>query len=406
MRDSVLDINNCKFVYSRKMTIFHALIKNCTSGVHRGNVAGLIRFPHAIKSLKDLDQINSLNNNHFKLSEIEIPYSFKIYLCITIKIQGVENVTKIILFANKSLTATVGVFLLAFRSAHRILIVLLPGNMESAKIQGKSLCDGFRFKELWSKIRQLTYSDIVKYMYHPTDPASLGIIRLLFGLLMLVDLPEERGGSDIDLRWGDPRDCHFPLFPVLHRVSYPYMSLLYFIMWIGACGIMLGYKFRLSVFLFGIPYWYILLIDKSFWNNHSYLFGVVTILLMGSSANHFLSLDGMYDQSRKNTHVPYWNYFILKYQFFMLYFLAGLKKTDMEWLEGYSMSNLGEHWVFRPFQLILSSDKIDYLVVHWFGFILDLTIGFWMLVEFTRPVAMLFCACFHLMNSRLFSIGI
>lgn len=30
----------------------------------------------------------------------------------------------------------------------------------------------------------------------------------------------------------------------------------------------------------------------------------------------------------------------------MLYFLAGLKKTDMEWLEGYSMSNLGIHWVF------------------------------------------------------------
>jgi hypothetical protein len=56
----------------------------------------------------------------------------------------------------------------------------------------------------------------------------------------------------------------------------------------GACGIMLGYKFRMSTFLFGLPYWYILLLDKSFWNNHSYLFGIVTMLLMGSSANHYL----------------------------------------------------------------------------------------------------------------------
>ncbi|XP_018566321.1 vitamin K-dependent gamma-carboxylase [Anoplophora glabripennis] len=263
----------------------------------------------------------------------------------------------------------------------------------------------FQFKERWKKIREVSYDDVVRYLYSPTDPSSLGVVRFLFGLLMLVDLPEERGGSDIDIRWGDPRDCHFPLFPVLTNPGFPCMCMLYCTMWFGACGIMLGYKFRWSVFLFGVPYWYILLLDKSYWNNHSYLFGLVTILLMGSSANHFLSLDGYLDESKKNKHVPYWNYFILKYQFFLLYFLAGLKKIDMEWLEGYSMKDIGGHWVFIPFQYVLSSDKIDYLVVHWFGFLLDLTIGFWMMVEFTRPVAMLFCACFHLMNSRLFSIG-
>lgn len=50
---------------------------------------------------------------------------------------------------------------------------------------------------------------------------------------MLVDLAEERGGSDIDLRWGEPKDCHFPLFPILKPFSYPYMALLYGIMWLG-----------------------------------------------------------------------------------------------------------------------------------------------------------------------------
>ncbi|KAG5894578.1 hypothetical protein JTB14_021558 [Gonioctena quinquepunctata] len=260
-------------------------------------------------------------------------------------------------------------------------------------------------KDVWKKVKDVSFEDIVNYMYQPTDPSSLGIIRFLFGLLMLIDLSEERGGSDIDIRWGDPKDCHFPLFPILTNPGFPCICLAYFAMCLGACGIMLGYKFRISVFLFGIPYWYILLLDKSFWNNHSYLFGVVTILLMGSSANHFLSFDGYLDDSKRNKHVPYWNYFILKYQFFMLYFLAGLKKTDTEWLEGYSMTNLGNHWVFAPFRILLSSGQIDFIVVHWFGFLLDLTIGFWLLIEFTRPVAMLFCSCFHLMNSRLFSIG-
>ncbi|CAH1105219.1 unnamed protein product, partial [Psylliodes chrysocephalus] len=260
-------------------------------------------------------------------------------------------------------------------------------------------------KGTWSVIKKFKYEDLVGFLYQPRDPSSLGVIRFLFGFLMLLDLSEERGGADIDTRWGDPKDCHFPLFSSLTNPGYVKISFVYLLMWLGCCGIMLGYKFRISIFLFGIPYWYLLLLDKSFWNNHSYLFGIVTILLMGSSANHFLSIDSYIDPSIRNADVPYWNYFILKYQFFLLYFLAGLKKTDMEWLEGYSMSHLGEHWVFSPFRFLLSSEQIDYLIVHWFGFLLDLTIGFWMLIEITRPVAMLFCASFHLMNSRLFSIG-
>lgn len=89
------------------------------------------------------------------------------------------------------------------------------------------------------------------------------------------------------------------------------------------------------------------------------------------------------------------------------------------------MSSLGAHWVFSPFRqvivqftdfglicltvehfrIILTTAQIDYLIIHWCGFLLDLTIGFWLLYDFTRPVAMVFCAMFHLMNSRMFSIG-
>ncbi|CAH1236549.1 unnamed protein product [Diabrotica balteata] len=261
-----------------------------------------------------------------------------------------------------------------------------------------------KLKQCWIGMKNLQYKDIVIYMYQPADPSSLGIIRFLFGLLMLIDLSEERGGSIIDLRWGDPNDCHFPLFPLLTNPGYRCISLLYLFMWLGAAGIMLGCKFQVSTILFGVPYWYLFMLDKSLWNNHSYLFGIITLLLMGSSANQYFSLDGYLDKSLKNRDVPYWNYFILKYQFFLLYFLAGLKKMNMEWLDGYAMANLGEHWVFTPFSLVLHPEQIAYFIVHWFGFLLDLTIGFWMLIDVTRPVAFLFCASFHLMNSRLFGI--
>lgn len=50
---------------------------------------------------------------------------------------------------------------------------------------------------------------------------------------MLLDLPEERAGAIIDLRWGNKRDCHFPLFSFLKNPGYPYVSILYGLMWMG-----------------------------------------------------------------------------------------------------------------------------------------------------------------------------
>lgn len=221
---------------------------------------------------------------------------------------------------------------------------------------------------------------------------------------MILDVVEERGLSDIDLKWGDPYGCHFPLIHGMKPPTLPWMIFLYTLMWIGSFGIMLGFCFKFACACFVIPYWYIFILDKSFWNNHTYLYGLVATLLWTTNANSYFALDAQTTRNKIQT-IPLWNYFIIKFQFFVLYFLAGLKKSSREWLEGYSMSNLSHHWVFDPFKLFLTTEQTDFFIVHWFGFLFDLTVGFWMLFERTRIPAMIFCAAFHLMNSRLFSIG-
>lgn len=35
---------------------------------------------------------------------------------------------------------------------------------------------------------------------------------------------------------------------------------------------------------------------------------------------------------------------------FIVYFIAGVKKLDADWVEGYSMSYLAHHWLFDPFK--------------------------------------------------------
>ncbi|XP_017784728.1 PREDICTED: vitamin K-dependent gamma-carboxylase isoform X2 [Nicrophorus vespilloides] len=253
----------------------------------------------------------------------------------------------------------------------------------------------------WKTISFTTLND---FLHKPKHAASLAVARILFGMLMLIDIVEERGGSDLDIRWGDAKTCHFPLLPHLQRPTLPWMCLLYGIMWLGALGIALGYKFKLSCAFFCVPYWYVLLLDKSFWNNHSYLYGLIGLLLFTSSANCYWSLDSFLSNDKTNA-VPNWNYFILKFQIFILYFYAGLKKTDMEWLDGYSMANLGHHWIFSPFSSIFTVHEIDYLIIHMSGFLLDLSLGFLLVWKKTRPLSILAGITFHLMNSRMFSIG-
>ncbi|OXU20747.1 hypothetical protein TSAR_007390 [Trichomalopsis sarcophagae] len=271
-------------------------------------------------------------------------------------------------------------------------VKLLP---RKARETFEQLC-GFACDDLRS------FGRLTTAMYRPTDPACLGVCRALFGLCMVLDVVEERGLAIIDLKWGDPNGCHFPLIHGLRPLELPWMIVLYSVMWLGAFGIMLGYRFKLACGLFVLPYWYLFLVDKSYWNNHSYLYGVVSLLFWGTGADRYFAIDA---KKSKEKSVPYWNYFILKFQFFALYFIAGLKKSSREWLEGYAMTNLSRHWVFEPFKLVLSSEQTDFYIVHWFGFIFDLTVGFFMIFDATRLPAMFFCTAFHLMNSRLFSIG-
>nr|CAD7400436.1 unnamed protein product [Timema cristinae] len=283
--------------------------------------------------------------------------------------------------------------------------MLLNIKFEAADILDSRALDvtvTMRMSSRRKKAQKIDMSDISK----PIQPFSQESTSRAYtsdlweSVLMVLDVVEERGLANADIKWGNPNECRFPLFDVLKPLPLDWMCIIHLIMWAGAFGIMLGFFFKWSCVAFIAPYWYIVLLDKSTWNNHSYLYGLISILLLGTDANH-----GLFGRVRSNSHVPLWNYMVLRFQFFVLYFFAGLKKMDKDWIEGHSLSNLSSHWVFEPFKLLLSPEQVDYWIIHQFGFLLDLTISFWLFFDKTRPYALIFCTSFHLMNSRIFSIG-
>jgi vitamin K-dependent gamma-carboxylase len=54
---------------------------------------------------------------------------------------------------------------------------------------------------------------------------------------------------------------------------------------------------------------------------------------------------------------------------------------------------------------VLGPELTDFLIVHQFGCIFDLSVAFFLIYKPTRPLATVFSCSFHLMNSRLFNIG-
>ena len=50
---------------------------------------------------------------------------------------------------------------------------------------------------------------------------------------------------------------------------------------------MFGLLYRLSCVMLLVPYWYIFFLDKTSWNNHSYLYGLIMFMFTVTDANRF-----------------------------------------------------------------------------------------------------------------------
>jgi len=265
-----------------------------------------------------------------------------------------------------------------------------------------------RFRHLfgfsWADFRSWKAASTL--MHAPRDPASLGIFRMLFGFAMVHDVFNERHMADLGNVWHDGRLCYFTLFDFVEPLPLNWMFIIHVFMAIGALCIGLGLFFNYAIWLHIIPYWYVFFLDKTTWNNHTYLFGLVSLMLSFTSANHCYSLDAIINPSLKNKHVPAWNYGLFKFQLIVVYFIAGLKKYfDMDWMQGWSMGKLAKHWVFAPFTAVIPVEVVNFFIVHVAGATLDLLGGWLLFFDKTRPIGIFFVQQFHLMNSQMFSIG-
>lgn len=244
------------------------------------------------------------------------------------------------------------------------------------------------------------------YLNKTNKAASLATFRVLFGVLMMFSLIRFLTKGWVDKFYVEPK-FHFKYYGFSWVSSWgEYTYFLFAIAIIACIGIILGFKYRLSIILFFLSFTYIELIDKTTYLNHYYFISILSFLLCFLPLNVAYAVDA-YKKKKSYINVPAWTIDTIKILIGIVYFYAGLAKLNSDWLLR-----------AQPLKIWLST-KTDFPIIgqfmnetwfhytmSWSGALYDLTIPFLLLYSKTRQFAFVLVVVFHVFTAVLFPIGV
>lgn len=252
---------------------------------------------------------------------------------------------------------------------------------------------------------------------------SLAFFRIAVGLVMLLEaislfLPSESsaGRSHLDVYYAG-REVTFNLpytgFGWLPLLRPPWIQGVGVLLGLGAVGIGLGFRYRISAVLTFLAWGYLYAVEstRTYWMSYYYLELVVLFLMPFLPAAARFSLDASRTVRSGALLIPFWPVWLLRAQLVVTYFYAGVAKLNSDWMiDGYPVRIfLEKPWVAARLKVLLPYDWAGMIErwVHssalamglsWIGAVFDLSIGALLLVRRTRFLGVVLMMIFHGIN--------
>lgn len=251
------------------------------------------------------------------------------------------------------------------------------------------------------------FNKLKAYFYRPVDPASLGVFRIIFGLIIVKYALGFFDHNLIYYLYIKP-EFHFAYFPFEFIKPLAGNGMYFYFALLALLGLMIavGLFYRVTSAALFVLFTYGILIDKAYYNNHYYCVALICFLLIFMDAHKWLSIDCIRCRKLRSQGIPFWNLFILKAQIFIVYFFGGVAKISVDWFRGEPLRTV---FATRSEHPLIGS----YVQQEWFiylfsygGLIFDLAIGFLLLMRRTRILAFFLIVCFNVINGSIFNIGI
>lgn len=241
----------------------------------------------------------------------------------------------------------------------------------------------------------------LRFLREPVDGASLAAFRIAFAICMLINTWMYT--IDVHIDYLQPK-IFFSFYPFIVPWPGNGMYLHFAVLALSAAFLGLGCFYRAAAIVFFIAQTYLFLLEKAYYQNHFYLVCLLSFLFIILPANRVWSIDNIEGTMPKT--VPRWSVLILKLQIAIVYFYGGIAKLNYDWLHGQPQSEYMREFanqaIIGP---IVSHPWFAYLITYG-GIIVDLTLGFLLFYKRTFWLGAAIALAFHLINSRLFPIGI
>ncbi|MFQ5982355.1 MAG: HTTM domain-containing protein [Woeseiaceae bacterium] len=243
-------------------------------------------------------------------------------------------------------------------------------------------------------------------LFAAVDAASLAVFRIGFGVIMMWEVYRYFSNGWIESHYITP-EFHFKYYGFEWVQAWPGdgMYLHFALLGLLAFLVCIGFLYRWAIVAFTLAFTYVFLLDQAWYLNHFYFVILLSTILCFVPAQRIWSVDAL----RKATELqgtPKWSVWLLRAQMEIMLLYAGLVKLNADWL---SLEPLA-HWLpaRSDFPLIGHLFHEHWVVVTAaYGVIALHLIGAPLLLfRQTRLVVFLLYAVFHVMNHRLFNIGI
>lgn len=255
--------------------------------------------------------------------------------------------------------------------------------------------------------RSRLLSKIHRLLFSPVEIAWLVFFRIAFGSIMLWEVWRYFVLGRIARNYIEPH-FHFKYFGFEWVQAWKGDGMYHHFYALGLLSfcILVGFQYRLATVLFFLGFTQVFLIDQTQHLNHFYLVSLISFLMIFVPAHRAFSVDAWRRPTLHSATVPAWSLWLLRAQIGLVYFFGGIAKTGADWLAGEPMRAwLADRMDFPLIGRYFEDERVVYGFVYG-GLLLDLLVVPALLWKRTRVFAFVAAAAFHLMNARLFSIGI
>lgn len=173
-----------------------------------------------------------------------------------------------------------------------------------------------------------------------------------------------------------------------------------------AVGVALGAWYRLSAALLATSFTYVLLIDRTNYQNHYYLMALMSWLLVVLPLNRSVSFDASRKGTTESMTVPIWMLWLTRFHVALPYIFGGVAKINADWLAGHPMQEMLAARTELPIVGPLLAQSWMVPLAAWGSMLFDLSIVPLLFWQRCRTVAFVACVGFHLANAVLFNIHV